>query len=60
MLDIFKFDPNYVENEKKWEQIKSEILGGDSDDGGDDGDDGSDDESSDEEVQFSDVRMKKM
>jgi pre-mRNA-splicing factor CWC22 len=50
MLDIFKFDPNYVENETKWEQIKSEILGGDSDDGGDDGDDGSDDESSDEEV----------
>jgi pre-mRNA-splicing factor CWC22 len=30
-LDIFKFDPNYVENEEKYKEIKAEILGEDSD-----------------------------
>lgn len=27
MLDIFRFDENYVENENRWLEIKSEILG---------------------------------
>ena len=32
-VDIFKFDPNYLENEDKYKQIKTEILGdSDSDD----------------------------
>lgn len=30
-LDIFKFDPNYLENEEKYKAIKAEILGEDSD-----------------------------
>ncbi|EIW85536.1 MIF4G-domain-containing protein [Coniophora puteana RWD-64-598 SS2] len=30
-LNIFKFDPNYVENEEKYKSIKAEILGEDSD-----------------------------
>jgi pre-mRNA-splicing factor CWC22 len=29
--DIFKFDPNYLENEEKYKSIKTEILGEDSD-----------------------------
>ena len=29
--DIFKFDPNFLENEEKYKEIKSEILGEDSD-----------------------------
>ncbi|KAF8710691.1 MIF4G protein, partial [Rhizoctonia solani] len=31
-LDVFKFDPNYVENEEKYKEIRAEILGEDSDD----------------------------
>ncbi|KDR81950.1 hypothetical protein GALMADRAFT_60089 [Galerina marginata CBS 339.88] len=30
-LNIFKFDPNYMENEEKYKAIKAEILGEDSD-----------------------------
>jgi pre-mRNA-splicing factor CWC22 len=30
-LDIFKFDPNYLENEEKYKVIQAEILGEDSD-----------------------------
>jgi pre-mRNA-splicing factor CWC22 len=30
-IDIFKFDPNYAENEEKYKAIKAEILGEDSD-----------------------------
>jgi pre-mRNA-splicing factor CWC22 len=29
--DIFKFDPNFLENEEKYKSIKAEILGEDSD-----------------------------
>jgi pre-mRNA-splicing factor CWC22 len=32
-LDVFRFDPEYEENEQKYQEIKSEILGEDSDDG---------------------------
>lgn len=41
--DIFKFDPNYLENEEKYKEIKAEILGEDSDEDSDasDSDDGS-------------------
>ncbi|KAG8732731.1 pre-mRNA-splicing factor cwc22, partial [Ceratobasidium sp. 423] len=31
-LNVFKFDPNYLENEEKYKEIKTEILGEDSDD----------------------------
>ena len=42
--DIFKFDPNYLENEEKYKAIKAEILGEDSED-----ESGSEEESSAEE-----------
>ncbi|KAJ7050883.1 armadillo-type protein [Mycena amicta] len=42
-LNIFKFDPNYLDNEEKYKQIKNEILG-DSDE-----ESGSEEESSDDE-----------
>lgn len=29
LSDIFKFDPNFLENEEKYRQIKTEILGED-------------------------------
>ena len=29
MLDIFRYDPHYEENERLWEQVKREILGDD-------------------------------
>ena len=31
MLDVFRFDPNFEENELLWDQIKKEILGDDDD-----------------------------
>jgi pre-mRNA-splicing factor CWC22 len=49
-LDIFKFDPNFLENEKKYKEIKTEILGDDSDEDKDGDKEGStEEESSDEE-----------
>ena len=30
-LNVFKFDPNYLENEEKYKAIRAEILGEDSD-----------------------------
>lgn len=49
MLNIFKFDPNYTENEEKYNAIKAEILGEDegSDESGSSGS-GSEEEDSDE------------
>ncbi|KAF9557204.1 MIF4G-domain-containing protein [Agrocybe pediades] len=48
-LNIFKFDPNYQENEEKYKAIKAEILGEDSDEeSGSESDEESDSE--DEEV----------
>lgn len=26
MLDVFQYDPNYLENEAKYKEIKAEIL----------------------------------
>eukprot|EP01032_Pedospumella_encystans_P024804 gene24804-28035_t len=40
MLDIFRVDPDFEENERLWEQIKKEILGDDEDE--EDGADGDD------------------
>ncbi|KAF5747636.1 pre-mRNA-splicing factor CWC22 [Tripterygium wilfordii] len=56
-LDIFKPDPNFLENEKKYEELKKQILGEDSEDedgsdaasSDDDEDDDDEDESEDEE-----------
>ncbi|KAF5318018.1 hypothetical protein D9619_012257 [Psilocybe cf. subviscida] len=47
-LNIFKFDPNYLENEEKYKAIKAEILGEDSDE--ESGSEEESDESDDEEV----------
>ncbi|KAJ3504958.1 hypothetical protein NLJ89_g7666 [Agrocybe chaxingu] len=47
-LNIFKFDPNYLENEEKYKSIKAEILGEDSDD--ESGSEEGSDEDSDEEA----------
>ncbi|OAA33140.1 cell cycle control protein (Cwf22) [Moelleriella libera RCEF 2490] len=46
-LNIFKFDPNWEENEEAYKKLKAEILGEGSD--YDDDDEGGDEESSDEE-----------
>lgn len=45
-LNIFKFDPNYLENEEKYKEIKAEILGEDSDE-----ESGSEEEDSEDEEQ---------
>jgi pre-mRNA-splicing factor CWC22 len=47
VLDIFKMDPNYIENEEKYKSIKAEILGEDSEEEGSDS--GSEEESGDED-----------
>ncbi|KAI9275242.1 MIF4G-domain-containing protein [Helicostylum pulchrum] len=50
MLNIFKYDPDYTENEEKYSAIKAEILGEDeSDDSGSSGDDESGSGSEDDE-----------
>jgi len=50
-LDIFKVDPNFIENEKKYEAVKKEILGDDSAGEVEDGEkeSGDEDEDDDEE-----------
>ena len=50
-LDVFKFDPNYEENEKKYVEIKKEILGEESSSSDESGSDesGSDESSDDDE-----------
>jgi len=47
-LDIFKFDPNYLENEEKYKEIKAEILGEDSDEESGSGSEEDSDEDEDE------------
>ena len=52
IVDVFRSDPKYVENEAKYEKIKRAILGGDSDDeegGGDSGSEGDTEEGDDSE-----------
>lgn len=48
-LDVFRFDPEYEENEKRWTAIKKEILGESDSDSDGCGSSGSDAGSSDEE-----------
>ncbi|KAI5064863.1 hypothetical protein GOP47_0019558 [Adiantum capillus-veneris] len=61
-LDIFKADPNFLESEKKYEDIKKDILGESSSDDDDDGDNGSgqssDDDEDDEDEEEEMQRMK--
>lgn len=49
ILDIFKLDPNYMESEEKYKEIKAEILGEGSDDEESGSDESSDGDESDEE-----------
>ena len=49
LVDIFKYDPNYLENEEKYKQIKAEILGEDSSDEEESGSEESDEDEEDEE-----------
>ena len=45
LADIFKFDPNYLENEEKYKGIKADILGeGSSDESGSEEEDSEDDD----------------
>ncbi|XP_068339511.1 uncharacterized protein [Pyrus communis] len=50
-LDLFKADPNFLENEKRYEELKKTILGEDSEDeeGSDAASDGEDDDDDDDE-----------
>ncbi len=56
LADIFKFDPNYLENEEKYKGIKADILGEGSDDesGSEESDDEVDD---DDEGTFEDIYL---
>lgn len=61
-LDIFKVDPDFVENEKKYEAVKKEILGDDSagevEDGDkESGDEDDEDESDEEDEEDREARM---
>jgi len=60
-LDVFKFDPEYEENEEKYQAVKREILGEDGDEaeGSDDdsGSDGSEDEDEDEEEETKGIKL---
>ncbi|KZO95112.1 MIF4G-domain-containing protein [Calocera viscosa TUFC12733] len=50
-LNVFKFDPNYIENEEKYKEIKAEILGeDDSEEDGDSDEDEDEDEEAEEAV----------
>ncbi|KAI0628724.1 hypothetical protein C8Q77DRAFT_1067519 [Trametes polyzona] len=49
-LNIFKFDPNFLENEERYKQIKAEILGEDESDEDESGSEESEDEEEDEEA----------
>lgn len=47
---MFQHDPNYAENEEKYQAVKKEILGSDAEgDSGSDGDDDGDESGSEEE-----------
>lgn len=50
--DIFKFDPNYLENEERYKQIKAEILGEGSSDEESGTEESSEEEEEDEESMF--------
>ena len=48
-VDIFKFDPKYLENEEKYKDIKTEILGEDSDENSDEEEDESEEDEDEDE-----------
>ncbi|KAF8328865.1 uncharacterized protein EI90DRAFT_3063826 [Cantharellus anzutake] len=48
-LNIFKFDPNFLENEERYKQMKNEILGSDGE-SGESGSESDDEDESDEEA----------
>ncbi|CAM8965063.1 unnamed protein product [Rhodiola kirilowii] len=55
-LDIFKVDPNFVENEKRYEAVEKSIVGEDSDD--EEGSDGSEDEDESDEDKEDEEKMR--
>ncbi|XP_015777043.1 PREDICTED: pre-mRNA-splicing factor CWC22 homolog [Acropora digitifera] len=59
ILNIFKFDPDFLENENKYKEIKQDILGeSDSNESsGDDDEDDDDDENDDDEENKDDQKM---
>ncbi|KAH9608673.1 hypothetical protein KSS87_021890 [Heliosperma pusillum] len=58
-IDIFKQDPNFIENEKKYEEVKKSILGDESEDeeDADSGSDEDDDDDDDEEEEDDEEQM---
>ncbi|XP_055833678.1 uncharacterized protein LOC129902462 [Solanum dulcamara] len=60
-LDIFKVDPNFIENERKYEELKKAILGDESEEEGDSGAESEDeDEDEDEESEEEDEEQMKI
>ena len=59
-LDVFKFDPEYLENEEKYREIKHEILGDSSDEDGSEGDDEGEGDEEDEDMDENDKREKEI
>ncbi|KAJ9154990.1 cwc22-involved in mrna splicing [Pleurostoma richardsiae] len=55
-LNIFKFDPNWEENEAAYKRLKAEILGEGSDDEDEDGSDESSEEDEDEEQKAIEIK----
>nr|XP_037283112.1 pre-mRNA-splicing factor CWC22 homolog isoform X2 [Rhipicephalus microplus] len=49
MLNVFKFDPEFIENEERYAEIAKDILGSDDEDEGSGGDDSNDEEEEEEE-----------
>lgn len=43
-IDVFKYDPEYEENERKYKTLSKEILGSSDEGSGNEGDDESDEE----------------
>ncbi|KAI9494632.1 MIF4G-domain-containing protein [Zychaea mexicana] len=56
-LNIFKYDPDYAENEERYAELKAEILGEGSEDESDDSDEDSEDESEEESEDEEDKQM---
>ncbi|XP_043691715.1 pre-mRNA-splicing factor CWC22 homolog [Telopea speciosissima] len=56
-LDIFKPDPNFLENESRYEELKKSILGDESSDDEDGSDAGTDDEDDEESEEEQDEEM---
>ncbi|KAK9935965.1 hypothetical protein M0R45_012835 [Rubus argutus] len=53
-LNLFKLDPDFLENEKRYEQVKKTILGDEESEDDDDNDDESEEEEEEEEMQIRD------